>query len=126
MKIALTIPGMSGTPIDSGLPVPVGGLFNYKDPNNPIIGGTGTSIIETLIIFFVIVAIFFALWAIFKGGLELIQANGRKESIQKAWYRILYGVLGLVMVFGAFLYIGAFSHFLGANLLPFLPFMKFR
>lgn len=121
---------MNGTPmpIDSDLPsgVPKGGLFDYKDLNNPVVGGTGTSIIETLIILTVIVAIFFALWAIFKGGLELIQSNGRKETIQKAWFRILYGVLGLVMVFGAFLYLGAFSHFLGANLLPFLPFMKFR
>lgn len=124
MKIALTLPGMNGTPIDSNLPggAPSGGLFNYADPNNPIVGGAGINIIRTFVILIVIVAIMFALWAVGKTGWDLITSRGHKEKLKVDADRIFYVGFGLIMVFLSFVFLSIAKAFFGVDLLPFLKF----
>lgn len=111
--LSLSIPGTNGTPmrIDSGLPVPTGGLST-----------TGINAISVFVTLIVIVAIFFALWSVGKGGLQLIQSKGQKEEIQKGRERIFYALFGLIMIFLSFAFISAISAFFGVDLVPFLKF----
>jgi len=95
MKIALTIPGTNGTPmqIDSGLPegVPTGGL---SDKGNNIIG--------VLIEFILIVAIFFSLYLLIRGGINMTTSGGQKEKFQTGRERVRYAIIGLIVVFLSF------------------------
>ena len=116
MKIALTLPGYT-TPIDSGLPsgVPTGGLFT-----NGQVGGTGTSIIQTLIILVIILATIFALWSILKGGWDMATSRGLKEQFKRGRDRVEYTLFGIFLVFVAFILLGIAGALFGTNLLPFL------
>lgn len=110
-KIALTIPGMNGTPIDSGLPigVPTGGL-----------GTSGSNIILTLINMFLVVATLFALYQAIVGGMAIITSRGSKEGLKKSWEKVLFAFIGLIFIFFSFAAINILSSFVGIPLLPFL------
>jgi len=94
MKIALTIPGTNGTPmqIDSGLPegVPTGGL------------NTANNILSALIEFILIVAIFFSLYLLIRGGINMTTSGGQKEKFQTGRERVRYAIIGLIVVFLSF------------------------
>ncbi len=111
MKIALTIPGTNGTPIkiDSGLPVPTGGLFD-----------TGQDAIRVFIELTLVIAIFVALYFIATGGLDMITSEGEKEKLKRGREKVIYAVMGLIVIFLSFTAINVISAFFGFNLLPFL------
>ena len=117
MKIALTLPGMKGTPMDSGLPVgvPTGGLFDTT--GNP---GIGIVIIRTFIIFILLVAVFMALYYIVIGGLNLITSRGHKESIANNRNAIYHAILGLFFVFLSFFIMNVLGKVFGYDLFSFL------
>jgi|WetSurMetagenome_2_1015567.scaffolds.fasta_scaffold267711_2 hypothetical protein len=109
MKIALTLPGMNGTPIDTGLPVPTGGLDT-----------TGISIIQTFVTLIVVMAIIFAIWNFWRGGLDMMKSRGNKESFKKGRERILLTALGLGFLFLTFALVGVLKSLLGVNMFPYL------
>lgn len=117
--LSLTIPGLKGTPIDSGLPtgVPTGGLFDGKGA-----AGMGQITMQAFIILTVIVAILLALYTIIRGGLNIIQSGGDKERVKSGRQRVIYAIFGLIMLFLSFLFISVASAFFGFDLLPFLKF----
>lgn len=127
VKIALSIPGFGN--VDSGLPkgVPAGGLFNYDTAGKQIsIGGTGISIIHVFIELTLIAAIFFTLYLVGTGGLDMITSGGEKEKLKRGREKFIYALVGLALVFLSFTMLGAISAFFGVNLLPFLfPNLKF-
>jgi hypothetical protein len=85
-KIALTIPGFEN--IDSGLPVPTGGLF-----------GTGQSAITVAIEFLLVAAVLFSGFYMIRGGINMMSSGGDKERFQKGRERVRYAILGLLVVF---------------------------
>lgn len=111
-KIALTIPGMSGTPIDSGLPsgVPTGGLSN----------GMGQNIVIVAIEVLVLGAIFLFLYYAIRGGINMITSGGEKERFAKGRERVRYAIIGLVLIFMSIFLVNLFSNFFGIKLLSFL------
>ncbi len=117
MKIALTIPGTNGVPtkIDSGLPVPTGGLF---DCGQRVC--TGRDIIHVLVELILIIAIFLALYFIGRGGLDMITSGGEKEKLKSGRERVVYAAIGLMVIFISFAMINVVGAFFGFNLLPFL------
>jgi hypothetical protein len=106
MRIALTLPGMNGAPVDSDLPVPTGGLF-----------GTGTNAIRAFILIAVIGSILFAFYLILQGGMDLITSQGHKEKIVHAREKIIFAILGLLFIFLCFILMSAANAFTGTNLL---------
>lgn len=112
MKIALSIPGFSnidtGNPMLTPLPkgVPTGGLAT-----------TGVDVIRSFINFTLIIAILVALWFIVKGGLDIIQSEGKKEKLDSGRKRVIFAVLGLIMVFLSFFIMTVISAFIGIDFL---------
>jgi len=115
MKIALNIPGYGS--IDSNLPtgVPHGGFGPTGEP------GVLGNIIVTFLVLLVFTAVFFALWQVLSGGISVIMSRGNKENFYKAWQKVLFGFLGLAVVFFVFFIIGILGRFLGVDLIPFFP-----
>lgn len=113
--LSLSIPGFdnvdTGNPKLTPLPegVPTGGLL-----------GTGESILNTFITLIAVVAVFFALWEIGKGGIDMIQSRGLKEKFASGRDRVIFGVFGLIMFFLSFVFLNVLSAFFGIDLLPFL------
>lgn len=106
--LSLTIPGTNGTPvqIDSGLPVPTGGLFD-----------TGTDAIRVFINLTLIIAILAALYLIGYGGLDMITSEGEKEKRKRGRDKVMYAVLGLIVIFLSFTAFNIISSFFGFDLL---------
>ena len=117
MKIALTIPGPNGAPmqIGSGVPVPTGGLFDATGN-----AGIGIVIIRTFVSLIVLISIFAALYFILIGGLNMITSRGHKESIKNNREAIIYAILGLFFVFLSFVIMQALGAFVGVDLFSFL------
>ncbi len=89
--LTLTLPGMSGTPIQVPEDVPVGGLSKAND-----IFGTG---VQTAFIVAIFIALFLMVWS----GIQWMTSGGEKEKIVAARKRITYTVIGLlVMVLSVF------------------------
>src|ERR1035437_6061643 len=121
--LSLTLPGMNGTPIDSGLPtgVPTGGLFQYGPNGQPIPGsfGTGLNFISAAILLVITIAFLFTLWNVGKGGLDLIRSQGRKEQVASSRDRIISAVWGIVVLFLCFIFLNVAKALFGVDLLPF-------
>lgn len=117
MKISLTIPGTGGTPmkIDSGLPVPTGGLFDC----GPRIC-TAIDAIHVFINLILVISIFVALYFIGYGAVDMITSEGEKEKMKRGRQRVIYAGLGLIVIFLSFTAINLIGAFFGFNLLPFL------
>lgn len=109
MKLTLSIPGMNGTPIeiDSGLPVPTGGLFD-----------TGQDAIHVFINLTLVIAILAALYFIGTGGVDMITSEGEKEKLKRGREKVMYAVVGLIAIFLSFVAINLIGAFLGLNDLP--------
>ena len=106
-RFSLTIPGLSGTPIDSGLPpgVPTGGL------------DTLSNIIGVLIEFALIVGIFFSAYLIIRGGMNMMTSGGDKQKFAQGRERVRYSIIGLIFIFLSFFIVNLIGGFLGINLL---------
>jgi hypothetical protein len=91
MKIALTIPGPGGNPvvIDSGVPVPTGGITG---PDS-----MGVTVIKAFLNFFVIGAILFSLYQFLTGGISIIMSKGDKERYRKGRDKIFHAIIGLIL-----------------------------
>jgi uncharacterized protein YacL len=109
MKIALTLPGMNGTPVDTPPGVPTGGLNN-----------TGTSVIVVAIDLLILGAILFSLYQILTGGMSLAMSRGNKEILKKTREKVVFAVFGLIITLLVIVAINALSSFVGTPLLPFL------
>ena len=86
-SLALTI---QGTPIDAPPQIPQGG----SDTLNMILG-------RGLMIIFA-VAVLFALVVLIRGGIEWSASGGDKQKIEQSRLRIIYGIIGLVLVILSF------------------------
>ncbi len=116
MKIALSIPGSGGTPIQLEPPsgVPSGGLFN-KAGN----AGTGINTIDALLGLLIIIAVCFCVYNIGQAAISIITSGGEKEKFKSGRERIRYAIIGLILLFFSFLFINVIGKFFGVNLLSF-------
>lgn len=103
--LSLSIPGFGK--VDSGVPVPTGGLF------------TGINTIRAFIELFLVASILIALYFVAKGGLDMITSEGEKEKLKRGRERFIYALVGLAFVFLSFTLINIVSAFFGFELLPF-------
>jgi hypothetical protein len=91
-KIAFSVPGAGGNPIPietaAGIPTGSGNL------NIGIQWG-----LTLLFVAAAVVALFFIIW----GGIMWITSGGEKEKIQEARNRIIYALIGLVIIFSSYL-----------------------
>ncbi|MDP2637982.1 MAG: hypothetical protein Q8P26_02895 [Candidatus Levybacteria bacterium] len=114
--LSLTVPGygridsndVNLTPIPKG--IQTGGLE-----------GSGANIITTLLTMIVLIAILFSIWLIVTGGIDIIASTGDKQKMQHGRQKILYAILGLVVIFGSFLALNILGQAFNINLL--FPFM---
>ena len=92
-KITLTLPGMKGTPIDSGLPsgVPTGGLFT-----------TGQNAIGVAIELLLVGAALLSVYFIIRGGINMATSGGHKEKFLMGRERVRYAIIGLIIIFMSF------------------------
>lgn len=110
MKLALTIPGLKGTPIDSGLPAgtPTGGLFTK-----------GSEIIGVALALIIVIGICFSVYNIAQAVIEIITSGGEKETFHKGRMRLQYSIVGLVFLLLSFFFVNILGLFFGVNLLSF-------
>ena len=88
MKLALTIPGFSPIPTPEGL------KSNFTDL---------ASILSPLLTITFSIATFVAFYYLLWGTFQYILAGGKKEDLAKARSRISWALIGLIVVFAAFL-----------------------
>ncbi len=92
------------TPLPEG--VPTGGLET-----------TGADIIRVFINLIIIAAIGTALWFLLKGGMDIMMSEGQKEKLKSGRDRIVFALLGLILVFLSFLFMNILSTFFGIDFL---------
>lgn len=102
-KLALTIDGKP-IPVPSG--VPTGGLFT-----------TGENIIRALIGLAFIIAVLMALAFLILGAIKFITAGGDAKAWGAAKQQILFAIIGLIIVFVAFLIVNIITNFFGVKLI---------
>jgi hypothetical protein len=100
---------LNGTPIDPPPGVPKGGLND-----------AGVNVIVVAIDLLILGAVLFSLYQILTGGISLAMSRGDKEMIKKTREKVVFAVLGLIIIFLVFAGINALSSFVGTPLLPFL------
>src|SRR3989344_3469310 len=101
-KITLTLPGMKGTPIDSGLPsgVPTGGLFT-----------TGQNAISVAIELLLVGAALLSVYFIIRGGINMATSGGHKEKFLMGRERVRYAIIGLIIIFMSFFMVNIIGTF---------------
>lgn len=107
--LSLSIPGYGK--IDSDLPVPTGGLFT-----------TGMDLIQVLVVLVMTLAILVSLWFMIKGGIDMIQSQGKKEKLNSGRERVVYATFGLIILFLTITVVSIISAAFDFDLLPFLKF----
>ena len=105
MKIALTIPG--GTKINPAIGMPEGGINVVR---TIIQWG-----ITVLFVTATVLALIFLIW----GGIQWITSSGDKAKIEGARKRIIFSIIGLVLVFLSFMIINIIGDFFKVDLLKF-------
>lgn len=75
------------------------------------------NIISALITLALIIGFFVALFMLILGGLQWLSSGGDKAGIESARGRILSAIIGLILLFFAWLIINIIERFLGINLL---------
>jgi hypothetical protein len=65
-------------------------------------------------------AIIFAIWNFWRGGLDMMKSRGNKESFKKGRERIFLTALGLGFLFLTFALVSVLNTLLGADMFPFL------
>ncbi len=104
---ALKIPNPQGTPTEVGGPpqVPTGGLFT-----------TGEDIIQLIINLLFVFGILATLISILSSGIQWIISTGEKQKVQNARNRLIYSIVGLLIIFAAFLIINFIFTLMGKEL----------
>lgn len=103
MKLALTI---NGTPIET--PSGISGLSGGLTQN-----GAGQRIITTAIQILLVVGITFALFSLLFAAIGWITSAGDKQKIQSARNRIIFSIVGLVVVLLSFFILSVIERLLG-------------
>ena len=106
--IAFSVPGTNGP-----IPIqPVAGMPG--DQNNPvqIIIQWGLGFV---FIFAAIAALLFLIW----GGISWISSGGEKEKIEAARNKIVYAIIGLVVILASFFIVNTVGNLFGVNPLNF-------
>ena len=111
MKIALSIPGLDGVPVQIDLDLPTGVKTGGID--------TAGGIIVVFISILLFAAVLYGLWLILTGGIVMIMSRGNKEGFMKSWNKVLYAIIGLILVFFTLVVMNALGLFVGSPLLPF-------
>lgn len=104
------IPGQGGTQVE--LPVPTGIPQQLQ-------GGlqdSGKAILQTGLNLFFIAAVLLAVVFILIGGIQWITSSGDPGKISSAKKKILYSIIGFVVVAGAFLIFNLLTGLLGKSL----------
>lgn len=107
-EFALSIINPTGTP-PTTLSLPEG-ASNLQGIN-------AQSIISTGVSFLLLLAIFASLLYVILGGMELILAQGEKQSVQNARNKITMAIIGLVVALTSFLVVGLIGDLFGGKLL---------
>jgi hypothetical protein len=103
-----TIPGASGNqavPIPSGIPETLTGGLNT----------TGTSFIQLILNFIFLGAAFIAVIMIIFSGIQWVTSQGEPGKMAAARSRLMYAVIGLVVVGLSFLIVRVVITVIGAN-----------
>jgi hypothetical protein len=104
MKIALSIPG-----------------YGQVNPGNVPDGGAAANIVWTLIDLVIVFSVLLAIFFILLGGWNMITSEGQKEKMANARKEIGFALLGLILIFLSFAFVNLIGSFAGVNLLK-LPF----
>lgn len=102
--LSLTLPG--GNSIQAPNGVPIGGLF-----------GTGENIIHLFLNLAFIVSIIIALFLIVLAGYQIITSEGDKQKLQRGKDRLIFTIIGLVIILLSALVINLVGFFFHVNLI---------
>jgi hypothetical protein len=104
-KLALKTPGGKDFEINppKGVNMPSGGLSDFKD-----ILSWGTTM-------FLIAAVIIAVFILILAGIQWTTSGGDKEKVQSARNKIVYTIIGLIIIFGAFMIINIIGFLFDVN-----------
>jgi len=105
--LTLKLPNPQGTPTEVGGPpqVPTGGLFT-----------TGQDIIQLIINLLFVFGIVVTLISVIYSGIQWIISTGEKQKLQNARNRLIYSLVGLIIILMAFLIINFIFTLIGKEL----------
>jgi Na+-driven multidrug efflux pump len=113
-SIAIDIPGHGQIQTPSG--IPTGGLFDDLGGF-----GTGLNLLQVLFQFIFIFASVIAIIMVLYAGIQWVISGGDKTKIESARNRLVYALVGLVIVVLAFFIVRTVIMLLGGNPDFFLP-----
>lgn len=105
-ELVLTIPGASNLPTQ--IPVPTG-VQTYSISSLLSFGATAA------IVFAIVLSLIFLIL----GGIDLITGGGEKQKIQNGKQKLIYAVIGLIVVLLSFLIITVVGDLFGVQLFGF-------
>ncbi|RJQ38423.1 hypothetical protein C4559_01390 [Candidatus Microgenomates bacterium] len=94
---------------------------NVNVPKGVPIGGIGklVEIFNLALTILIIVAIVLSLFFIIQSGIQWITSGGNKEGLQKARSKLIYSIIGLIVVILAVFIVNIVGGFLNIDLLNF-------
>jgi hypothetical protein len=101
--LAIQTPGFDAVGAPEG--VPTGGL------------DAGSNILQWGVSFAIVAAVVIALFMLVYSGLQYIQSGGDKQKIEAARHRIVFTIVGLIVVFISFAIINVIGTVFGVKLL---------
>ena len=78
----------------------------------------GNTIFQSSISIFIAVAVIICLFFLLWGGIQWTMSQGDKGKLQTARNRIIYAILGLVLIFISFFIVSIVGTLFGVDLLP--------
>ena len=105
--------------MDKLLTLQVPGYEKIAAPKNVPTGGLteGAGIIQTLITLAFVTAIVVALFMLVYSGIEWVLSRGDKQKLDAARMRIIYTIIGLVVIFLSFMIVNMVGALFGVELL---------
>lgn len=100
---------IGGTPVPVPSGIPTGGLAENQ------------VLIQNILAFFMFIAVTLTIFFLIWGGILWITSGGDKTKLQAARNRIIYAIIGLVIVFLSFLIVNIIGFLFGVNLLSITP-----
>ena len=101
--LTLQVPGYEEIGAPEG--VPTGGLTE------------GSGILQNAITIIIVIGVVVALFMLIYSGIQWIMSGGDKEKLTAARHRIIYTIIGLVVIFLSFMIVNAIGRLFGVNLL---------
>lgn len=102
--LSLTLPGGNNIQPPSG--IPSGGLEA---------GGAGQKLVQLGIDLIFTIGIILAIVFLIVAGIQWITSGGDKQKVQAARNRLIYSIIGLIVIAGAFFIISTIISLLGGN-----------